>query len=106
MAHWIDVASVSELPPGAWRSVDVDGSPVAVFNVDGEFCAIDDVCTHDFGTLTGGTVEDGVVVCPRHGARFAIRTGEVLAPPAYEDVATHAVRVEAGVVQVSSARSD
>jgi 3-phenylpropionate/trans-cinnamate dioxygenase ferredoxin subunit len=45
-----------------------------------------------------------VVVCPRHGARFSVRTGEVLAPPAYEDVATFAVRVEGGLVQVRSVR--
>ncbi len=82
----------------------MDGIDVAVFNLDGAYFAIEDVCTHDGGILTGGAVEGDVIVCPRHGARFSIRTGEVLAPPAYEDVATYPVRVEDGVVQVRDAR--
>ena len=103
---WIDVAGEDELRPGLWRSVDVDGVLVAVFNLDGAFFAIEDVCTHDGGILTGGAIEGDVIICPRHGARFSIRTGEVLAPPAYEDVATFPVRVEAGRVQVRETPSD
>ena len=106
MSEWIDVAGASEIPPGTWRTVDIDGTDVAVFNLDGAWYAIEDVCTHDGGILTGGEVEDDVIVCPRHGARFSIRTGEVLAPPAYEDVPTFPVRVEAGIVQVRDARWD
>lgn len=105
-SDWVDVAPVSELAPGEWRSVDVGGSQIAVFNLDGGYYAIEDVCTHDGGTLTGGTVERDVITCPRHGARFSIRTGEVLAPPAYEDVPTFSVRVEAGQVQVRDIRED
>jgi 3-phenylpropionate/trans-cinnamate dioxygenase ferredoxin component len=106
MSGWVDVAPASELEPGAWRCVDVDGSQVAVFNLGGEYYAIEDVCTHDGGILTGGTVEGDVITCPRHGARFSIRTGEVLAPPAYEDVPTFPVRVESGRVQVRDVRWD
>jgi 3-phenylpropionate/trans-cinnamate dioxygenase ferredoxin component len=106
MSDWVDVAPASELAPGAWRCVDVNGSQVAVFNLDGGYYAIEDVCTHDGGILTGGSVEGDVIVCPRHGARFSIRTGAVLAPPAYEDVPTFPVRVEAGRVQVRDARWD
>jgi 3-phenylpropionate/trans-cinnamate dioxygenase ferredoxin component len=105
MTDWVDVAAYADFPPGSVRSVDVDGAQVAVFNLGGTCYAIEDICTHDGGILTGGTVEDDVVVCPRHGARFCIRTGEVLSPPAYEDVAVYAVRVEAGVVQVSGPAS-
>jgi 3-phenylpropionate/trans-cinnamate dioxygenase ferredoxin component len=106
MSEWIDVGPEGEIAPGAWRLVDVAGTDVAVFNVDGAYYAIEDVCTHDGGVLTGGAVEGDVIVCPRHGARFSIRTGAVLAPPAYEDVATFPVRVEAGTVQVRDARWD
>ena len=106
MSDWIDVAAEGELPPGAWSSVDVDGADVAVFNVDGRYYAIENVCTHDGGVLTGGDIEGDVVVCPRHGARFSITTGEVLSPPAYEDVPTFPVRVECGVVQVRDNRWD
>ena len=80
--------------------VDIDDVAIAVFNLDGAYFAIEDVCTHDFGTLTGGCVEGGEIMCPRHGARFDIRTGEALTPPAYEPVATFPVRIHNGVVQI------
>ena len=54
MSDWIDVARQDEFPPGDWRSLDVDGAQVAVFNLAGEYYAIEDTCTHDGGTLTGG----------------------------------------------------
>ena len=104
MSDWIDVAPESAFPPGTWRSIDVDGTDVAVFNLDGAYYAIENVCTHDGGILTGGAIDGDVIVCPRHGARFCIRTGEVLSPPAYEDVTTFPVRVEAGSVQVRDTR--
>jgi 3-phenylpropionate/trans-cinnamate dioxygenase ferredoxin subunit len=104
MSDWIDVAPETDFAPGTWRTVEVAGTMIAVFNLDGDFYAIEDVCTHDGGILTGGAVEGDVIVCPRHGARFSIRTGEVLAPPAYEDVSTYPVRIEAGRVQVGANR--
>jgi len=106
MSGWVDVVPQHEFTVGAWRSLDVDGSQVAVFNLDGEYYAIEDVCTHDGGILTGGALEGEQIVCPRHGARFSIKTGKVLAPPAYEDVATFPLRVEGGMIQVRDARWD
>jgi len=106
MGKWVDVAPVDELAPGSWRTVDVDGTQIAVFNVNGEYHAIEDLCTHDGGILTGGTVEGEEIVCPRHGARFSIISGEALSPPAYEPVPTFPVRVEAGTVQVKDDRWD
>lgn len=106
MSDWINVAKTEDFPPGTRRVVDVDGAAVAVFNLDGEYYAIEDICTHDGGELASGEMEDGVIICPRHGARFNIKTGAVLAPPAYEPVATFPVRVENGIVQVRDARWD
>ena len=100
MSAWTSVGSADEIGPGEYRVVDIDDVAIAVFNLDGEYFAIEDVCTHDFGTLTGGCIEDGQIMCPRHGARFDIRTGQALTPPAYEPVATFQVRVDDGVVQV------
>jgi 3-phenylpropionate/trans-cinnamate dioxygenase ferredoxin subunit len=106
MPEWITVAQAGELAPGSHRVVDVDGASVVVFNLGGEYYAIEDVCTHDGGKLTGGTIEGDEVVCPRHGARFCIRTGAALTAPAYEPVATFPVRVENGEVQVRDDRWD
>jgi 3-phenylpropionate/trans-cinnamate dioxygenase ferredoxin component len=86
--------------------VDVDGAQVAVFNLGGRYYAIEDVCTHDGGILTGGPVEGDQIVCPRHGARFSIRTGEALAPPAFEPTAVFPVRVSAGEIEVRDDRWD
>ena len=99
---WISVGPASNIPPGDYAQVEVDGSLVAVFNVDGNFYAIDDLCTHDGGELAGGAVEGDVVICPRHGARFCLRTGAALTPPAYEPVRTYRTRVTDGIVEVLS----
>jgi len=97
---WIDVAAVDEIPPDDRATVEIDGRFVAVFNVGGEFLAIEDVCTHDGGDLAGGIVEDDQVICPRHGARFCLRTGAALSPPAYEAVRSYRTRVANGRVEV------
>ncbi len=106
MSDWIDVAPQAEFGPGSWRSIDIDGTMLAVFNLDGAYHAIEDICTHDGGILTGGQWDGEEIVCPRHGARFSIKTGKVMAPPAYEDVTTFPVRIENGMVQVRDARWD
>ncbi len=106
MSEWVTVARVDELAPGEWRVADVDGVQVAVFNLDGQHYAIEDVCTHDAGQLTGGSVEGDQIVCPRHGARFCIRTGVALSAPAYEPTTIFPVRIENGEVQVRDHRWD
>lgn len=106
MSDWVDVAKVEELAPGTCRTADVDGVMIAVFNLDGEYYAIEDMCTHDGETLTGGDVEGDEIVCPRHGSHFSIKTGEALSPPAYEPTTTFPVRVEGGKVQVKDDRWD
>ena len=106
MSDWVTVGRADEIGPGAWRVADVDGARIAVFNLDGEYYAIADVCTHDAGQLTGGSVEGDEIVCPRHGARFSIRTGEALSAPAYERTDIFPVRVHDGNVQVRDDRWD
>ena len=106
MSDWVTVARVGELAPGSHRVVDVDGASVAVFNVGGEYYAIEDVCTHDGGQLTGGTVEGDQIICPRHGARFCIKTGAALTAPAYEPTPKFPVRIEDGEIQVRDDRWD
>jgi len=104
--EWVDVIQARAFAPGERMVVDVDGTEVAVFNLDGEFFAIEDVCTHDGQELTSGELCGDEIVCPRHGARFCIRTGKALTPPAYEDVASFPLRVKDGIVQVRDDRWD
>jgi len=98
---WVTVAPAAAIAPGDHASAEVDGVLVAVFNVGGEFLAVEDVCTHDGGGLAGGRVEGEQVICPRHGARFCLRSGRALTPPAYEPVRTFKTRVVDGRVEVS-----
>ena len=106
MSEWVTVARVDELAPGEWRVADVGGAQIAVFNLDGHYYDIEDVCTHDGEQLTGGSVEGDQIVCPRHGARFCIRTGVALCAPAYEPTTIFPVRIENGEVQVRDNRWD
>lgn len=106
MSDWVTVAPIAELLPGARRIVDVDDVRIAVFNLGGEFYAIEDICTHDYAPLDKAKVDGDEIICPRHGARFCIRTGAATAPPAYEPVTTFPVRVHEGLVQVRDPRWD
>jgi 3-phenylpropionate/trans-cinnamate dioxygenase ferredoxin component len=97
---FVRVCSVSGLPDPGMAVVRVGDSSVALFKVSGRFWATDDRCTHDGGQLVAGRLEGHAVICPRHGARFDIRSGEVLAPPASVDLAVHEVKVEGDDVLV------
>ena len=98
----IDVCPVEELPPGSVKIVIAGSLAVGVYNLGGEYYGLEDRCSHDDGPLCEGEfdVETGVVVCPRHGANFDIRSGRALTLPAYEPVETYPVRVVDGLVKV------
>jgi 3-phenylpropionate/trans-cinnamate dioxygenase ferredoxin component len=97
---WIDLAAAYAVPRGERRAYAVADRYVAVYNLQGELYAIDDLCTHDGGSLADGPVEGTEVICPRHGARFCLRTGAALTPPAYEPVTTYPLRVSAGRLEI------
>jgi 3-phenylpropionate/trans-cinnamate dioxygenase ferredoxin component len=101
--HVIRVCAVADLPTG--ESARIDGLPgedaIAVFNVDGEFFAIDDTCTHQDASLADGFLEDDCTIeCPLHASCFDLRTGAPTGPPAKVGVRTHAVTVEDGTIFV------
>ena len=106
MAEWVSVGRMDEIPPGSHKVADVNDVMIAVFNIDGKFYAIEDVCTHDGGILTGGPISGCIITCPRHGATFDVRSGEALTAPAYEPTATFPIRIEDGMVQVKDDRWD
>jgi len=101
MAEFVRVAKADEIVPGTAKRIEVDGEPVALFNVEGEFHAIGDVCSHAQASLSEGYLEDDVVECPLHGARFNVRTGKNLSLPALFPVAQYEVKVEGGELLVA-----
>jgi 3-phenylpropionate/trans-cinnamate dioxygenase ferredoxin component len=100
---WLPAGKASDLVPGRVRLVTgPDDQRLAVCNVDGAYYAIEDVCTHDGGSLDQGELEGDEIECPRHGARFDVRTGRATLMPAVMPVQTFAVRVEGDDLFVSS----
>jgi 3-phenylpropionate/trans-cinnamate dioxygenase ferredoxin subunit len=101
MNQSIQVAAVADLPAGTSKLVEVNRTRIALFNLDGEIYAIEDVCTHDGGPLVEGTLVNGCQIqCPRHGARFDIRTGAALSFPAFEPTRTYAVQIQEGMIWI------
>jgi 3-phenylpropionate/trans-cinnamate dioxygenase ferredoxin subunit len=98
--NWIDACAVSGLEEGKTVSIPVGRRMIAVAHAQGRFFAIEDVCTHDGAALTGGEIEGTEIVCPRHGARFCLKTGDALTPPAYEPVRVFETKIESGRVWV------
>ncbi|HEY9089002.1 MAG TPA: non-heme iron oxygenase ferredoxin subunit [Anaerolineaceae bacterium] len=98
------LGGVDEVPPGERIFVEIGDLPIVVFNVGGTFYAIGDVCTHDGGPLGDGELEDHQVICPRHGARFDIRTGEALTLPAVTSTPWYPTRVVDGQIEVGVRR--
>lgn len=100
MPQFVAAAKTSEIAPGTAKGVDVHGKRIALFNLGGEFFAIGDECTHSGGPLCEGMIEGQEVECPWHGARFNIKSGAALTPPAFEGVARYNVRVSGDSVEV------
>ena len=101
MAEFVKIGKTSEIADQCAKCVEVNGKTLAVFNLGGEFYAIDDLCPHEDGPLSEGFVEGDEVECPWHAARFSIKTGKLTqSGPAYDDVATYPVRVNGDDVEV------
>ena len=100
VSEFVRVASVSDVSPGEVLLVDVDGERVTLVNVDGELFAVADECSHEGCPLSEGDVDGRMLVCPCHGSDFDVATGMPATPPAYEPVATYAVRVDGDDVLV------
>jgi nitrite reductase (NADH) small subunit len=102
MAEFVKVAKTAEIEPGGARLVEVNGKQIALFNVEGQFFAIDNTCSHKGGPLAEGEVSGHVVTCPWHQGRFDLRTGEVVGPPPQRAVTPYGVRVTGTDIEVQA----
>ncbi len=100
MSEFVLVAKTSDIPDPGTSLVEVDQQPIALFHAGGQFYALDDVCTHDDGPLVEGVLEGNEVACPRHGAKFDIKTGAALTMPATRATRVHEVQVKGQDVYV------
>ena len=104
VADWVVVGRAADVPPGHAARVEIDGVPVAIFNLDGEFHALDDTCSHAEASLSEGDLdpERCAIECPLHGSSFDLRTGDPITLPAVEPVRVHHVEVDGdGMLRVA-----
>jgi len=98
--EFVAVASVNDIKNGERLFVQIDSDSIVIFNIAGQFFAIADVCSHDDGPVGEGDLEGYEVICPRHGAKFDVRSGKVLSLPAIVDIPAYPVKVEEGEILI------
>jgi naphthalene 1,2-dioxygenase ferredoxin component len=90
---WTDVAARSDVPDSDVTAVNAGGREIALYDVDGEIYATDNICTHGHARLCDGFLEDGEIECPLHQGRFDVRTGKAMCAPLTEDIRSYPVRI-------------
>lgn len=101
MNEFIPICKTFDVPASGVLCLEIEDRFVVVTRVNGEYFCIDDVCTHDGGTLSDGELADHCLVCPRHGAKFDVRTGDAVSMPATEGTISHTVKVVGDQVLVN-----
>ena len=99
-AEFVTTIKTSGIPAGGVTAIEVRGTRIAVANVGGTFYAFDDTCTHEECSLADGDLEGSTVTCMCHGAEFDVRTGQVLAPPAFMPLKVYRTRIEGDALQI------
>ena len=103
MTEYISIARLEDLPPGSSKLVEYGIYRIAVFNLDGDIYALEDMCTHDGGPLATGRIVEGCQVeCPRHGARFDIKTGNAMCMPAFMPTPTYEIKIEGDEILIAA----
>jgi 3-phenylpropionate/trans-cinnamate dioxygenase ferredoxin subunit len=97
------IAPVNEIPQNERLFIEISGLPIVIYSLNGEYYATGDVCSHDNGSLGEGQIEGYEVICPRHGARFDIRTGKVTHLPAARDIPSYPIKITDGYLSVGIA---
>jgi 3-phenylpropionate/trans-cinnamate dioxygenase ferredoxin subunit len=104
--EFIPVGTVVEIKEGERLFVEIDEKPIVILNIAGQYYAIADVCSHDDGPVGEGNLEGFEIICPRHGARFDVRTGRVLALPAFVDISAYPIRVVGDQIEIGIPSSE
>ncbi len=97
---WVVACSASDVASGEAIAVELEENYIAIYNVDGEFFATDDTCSHEEASLVDGFLEGDLIECPLHGSQFNVKTGEVLSPPAVLPIRTYPTMLEGDTVLV------
>ena len=98
--EYIEIGLSEEVSEGERLFLEVDEKQLVVFRKNNQIYAIDDICSHDDGPLGEGELEGYKIVCPRHGARFDIRTGKAVSLPAVVDICSYPARIRGGKIEI------
>jgi len=98
--RYFRIAKAADVPDGERLFFELEGKPIVLFSMKGEYLALADQCSHDEGPVGEGELDGEEIICPRHGARFDIRTGKVLSFPAVKDIPVYPVRVKDEYLEV------
>jgi 3-phenylpropionate/trans-cinnamate dioxygenase ferredoxin subunit len=98
--NYLEIIPFDQLPDGERIFIEVEGKAIVLFILAGKLFAIGDVCSHDNGPVGDGEIEETEIICPRHGARFDIRSGKATSLPAVKDIPSYPVRVVQGMIQI------
>ena len=102
--EYVEIAPASELPNGERLFFEIEGKPIVIFNIAGQFFSIGDICSHDDGPVGEGDVEGFTITCPRHGGEFDLQTGKAVQLPAVVDIPAYPVKVVDGMIQLGIPR--
>jgi nitrite reductase/ring-hydroxylating ferredoxin subunit len=97
---WVRAAGRRDVAAGDVIGVEVGGRSIAIYDCDGDLFATDNICTHAYACLSDGWLDGQTIECPLHAARFDVRTGKVLDPPATEDLKTYPIRVSGDEIEI------
>jgi len=103
--EFLEIAPADQLPVGERMFIEVEGKSIVIINLAGALFAIGDICTHDNGPVGDGEIEENEIICPRHGARFDVRTGKATSLPAVVDIPAYPVRVVDGMIEIGIPKS-
>jgi 3-phenylpropionate/trans-cinnamate dioxygenase ferredoxin subunit len=98
--EFVAIAPLDQLPVGERMFVDVGERQIVILNLAGNLYALGDVCSHDNGPVGDGEIENNEIICPRHGARFDVRTGQTMGLPALVDIPAYPVRIRDGMIEI------
>lgn len=98
-SEWVTVADYADVPEDGTLAVSAQGAEICLYKIEGEIYATDNKCTHGDADLSEGLIQDGCLIeCPLHEGAFDIRTGKAVTAPCTENIRSHAVKVEGGVI--------
>jgi len=100
MAKWVKLAAIDAVAEGEVIGIECETRDIALYQLDGQFHATGNICTHAYARLCDGYLDDGTIECPIHAGRFDVKTGKALGPPVTQDLRVYSLRIDGGDILI------